>query len=231
MDNAEQDELRLAMQTMREEMDALKAKLNQANALTAKVCDVDLAQAMGGRVKLNVGGARFETTRDTLCRYRDSYFGAMFSGVIDLPTDEDGRVFIDRSGEHFHRVLDFLRTGSMRMPDSKGEREAVRDELRFYKLDAHVPQDDLLEAPATRQRVQPERNHTGSARQHREALDAAALKTELAARIASHLDMPARHPYLLWDSRRPLHDVPFESSVWDTSLLPFADCDRHQPRP
>eukprot|EP00962_Isochrysis_galbana_P057548 scaffold29968_cov112-Isochrysis_galbana.AAC.7 len=48
------------------------------------------------RVKLNVGGVRFETSAATLAKYDDSYFGALFSGRFELCTDEDGSIFLDR---------------------------------------------------------------------------------------------------------------------------------------
>ena len=57
---------------------------------------------------LNIGGQHFDTTRDTLSKC--SYFIPYLEGRIDHATDNDGRLFIDRSGEYFGHPLQFMRT-------------------------------------------------------------------------------------------------------------------------
>jgi hypothetical protein len=62
-------------------------------------------------VKLNVGGAPFKTSRSVLTKVEDSMLGRMF-GRCDamLQSDpDDGSIFIDRDGERFRLILDFLR--------------------------------------------------------------------------------------------------------------------------
>ena len=94
-------------------------------------------------VKLNVGGALFTTTIGTLTKY-DNMLRAMFSGRMDVQTDEQGTdihilystlppplsppplpslgwVLIDRSGKHFGAILNFLRDGSVSLPDKRKE--------------------------------------------------------------------------------------------------------------
>ncbi len=56
-------------------------------------------------VKLNVGGALFYTTLGTLTKRSDSMLRAMFSGRMDVLTDADGWVLIDRCGKHFGTYL------------------------------------------------------------------------------------------------------------------------------
>ena len=46
------------------------------------------------RVVLNVGGTRFETTKQTLCTYPDSMLAKMMDPVS--PFFQDGSPFIDR---------------------------------------------------------------------------------------------------------------------------------------
>jgi hypothetical protein len=73
------------------------------------------SSADGDVVKLNVGGARFETTLAVLTKVEDSILGRMF-GRCDamLQADpEDGSIFIDRDGDVFGMLLDFLQ-GSRR---------------------------------------------------------------------------------------------------------------------
>ena len=55
-------------------------------------------------VPLNIGGAHFTTRLSTLRRYEDTMLAAMFSGRHFIPTDAEGRYFIDRDGTHFGYV-------------------------------------------------------------------------------------------------------------------------------
>lgn len=59
-------------------------------------------------VKLNIGGRLFSTSLDTLTK-QDNMLRAMFSGRLDVSTDADGYILIDRCGRHFEFLLNFLR--------------------------------------------------------------------------------------------------------------------------
>lgn len=59
-------------------------------------------------VKLNVGGRLFSTSLDTLTK-QDNMLRAMFSGRLDVSTDADGYILIDRCGRHFEFLLNYLR--------------------------------------------------------------------------------------------------------------------------
>ncbi|KAM4820688.1 BTB/POZ domain-containing protein KCTD7 isoform 2-T2 [Thomomys bottae] len=82
-------------------------------------------------VPLNVGGAHFTTRLSTLRRYEDTMLAAMFSGRHCIPTDAEGRYFIDRDGTHFGDVLNFLRSGDL--PPRERVR-AVHREAQFYAV-------------------------------------------------------------------------------------------------
>lgn len=87
-----------------------------------------------GVVDLNVGGMLYSTTRTTLLRY-DSMLAAMFSGRHELKRRADGRVFIDRDGELFKYVLQYLRDGDLDVAYlDKGLRERLKREAAFYCL-------------------------------------------------------------------------------------------------
>lgn len=63
---------------------------------------------------LNVGGTPYTTRLATVMGSQDSQthsemLCAMFSGRHSVPQDSQGRYFIDRDGQHFHIVLDYLR--------------------------------------------------------------------------------------------------------------------------
>ncbi|KAJ3293469.1 hypothetical protein HK104_004440 [Borealophlyctis nickersoniae] len=62
-------------------------------------------------VKLNVGGQRFLTTRETLTS-QSAYFTALLGKDFKTPTMVDDHIFIDRDGELFAHILQYLRGGT-----------------------------------------------------------------------------------------------------------------------
>jgi hypothetical protein len=66
-------------------------------------------EAQEGRVVLDIGGYRYTTSVQTLRRL--PFFDAYFSSRDAINRCEDGSIFIDRDGEHFGQVLEYLRDG------------------------------------------------------------------------------------------------------------------------
>lgn len=89
---------------------------------------------MGELVKLNVGGHRFVTTRSTLTRSGETFFNSLLSGRIPAIKDELDHYFIDRDGQYFAVLLEFLRTGELLVPPPL-RREAVLREAAFYLIE------------------------------------------------------------------------------------------------
>ena len=89
------------------------------------------------RVKLDVGGQRFTTSRSTLIKQSDTMLAVMFSGRHKLVQDEDGAYFVDRDGTHFRHVLNFLRDGdSSTLPDDQDALKELMKEAEFYQIGA-----------------------------------------------------------------------------------------------
>ncbi|KAM3722776.1 BTB/POZ domain-containing adapter for CUL3-mediated RhoA degradation protein [Dirofilaria immitis] len=84
-------------------------------------------------VKLNVGGALYQTTISTLTKH-DSMLRAMFSGRMEVLTDVDGWVLIDRSGKHFGTILNFLRDGYVPLPECRVETAEILAEAKYYLI-------------------------------------------------------------------------------------------------
>ncbi|MFH4979184.1 hypothetical protein AB6A40_005893 [Gnathostoma spinigerum] len=84
-------------------------------------------------VKINVGGALYYTTIATLVKH-DSMLRAMFSGRMEVLTDEDGWVLIDRCGKHFGTILNFLRDGNVPLPDCRVETMEILAEAKYYLI-------------------------------------------------------------------------------------------------
>jgi len=73
------------------------------------------------------------TTRNTLTQVKDSSLAAMFSGRHKLSM-HNGRVFIDRNGEAFNLMLNFLRTGKVPFFENQTTEFAFYDELDFWMV-------------------------------------------------------------------------------------------------
>ncbi|XP_048846774.1 BTB/POZ domain-containing adapter for CUL3-mediated RhoA degradation protein 1 [Brienomyrus brachyistius] len=84
-------------------------------------------------VKLNVGGSLHYTTVQTLSK-EDSLLSRMCSGGMEVTIDQEGWVVLDRCGRHFGVVLNFLRDGSVPLPESQRELEEVLMEAQYYRV-------------------------------------------------------------------------------------------------
>eukprot|EP00050_Salpingoeca_kvevrii_P012030 m.19956 g.19956 ORF g.19956 m.19956 type:complete len:273 (+) comp3790_c0_seq1:39-857(+) len=89
-------------------------------------------------IKLNVGGHLYYTTLSTLTKQGNNMLASMFSGRMEVTYDPDGWVIIDRDGRHFGRILNFLRDGSVALPQDDEELESLLAEARYYLLDGLV---------------------------------------------------------------------------------------------
>jgi len=86
------------------------------------------------QIKLDVGGYKFSTTLTTLTSDPDSMLAAMFSGRFPVEKNEDGCVFIDRDGQYFYHILNWLRNGTLPPIDNQLEREYLLVESKYYQL-------------------------------------------------------------------------------------------------
>jgi len=80
------------------------------------------------RVKLNIGGQRFETTISTLTG--NGKFTTFFTSLL-THTQVSNEYFIDRDGDAFGPLLSFLRTGTLHIPPTISE-SAVRQEADYF---------------------------------------------------------------------------------------------------
>jgi len=103
-------------------------------SMKTKLMRINLSDGGGKFVRLNVGGRFFQTTVDTLVN-QESMFSAMMSGRMDLITDEEGWILIDRDGSHFEHILNFLRDGTLNLDMlSDKELHAILAEANFYSI-------------------------------------------------------------------------------------------------
>ena len=85
-------------------------------------------------LELNIGGThQITTTRGTLIKYKNSALAVFFSGVYPLPKINN-KIFIDREGETFINLVNFLRTGKFPIVKTKEDEIKFLDELNFWKI-------------------------------------------------------------------------------------------------
>ena len=87
-------------------------------------------------IHLNVGGKLLATKLETLRKEEYSLLAVMFNGRNKLSKDKDGCYFIDRSGNYFDHILNYLRDSSYLPPSDI--MTAVINEARYYNLCDYV---------------------------------------------------------------------------------------------
>lgn len=104
-------------------------------------------------IKLNVGGEIYTTTRSTLCKYPNSMLGAMFNGSMSPSLDENGCFFIDRDGELFKYILNYLRSSRLSLPQGFKDLDQLFAEADFYQITPLLETVEELRAPVPEKHV------------------------------------------------------------------------------
>lgn len=89
---------------------------------------------------INVGGKAFRTTASTLRKapFFDSMLRLAEDGQLGMTVDDCGRFFVDRSGDLFCYVLEYLRSGHWLLRERAADLDfvdALREEAAFYGLE------------------------------------------------------------------------------------------------
>jgi hypothetical protein len=107
-------------------------------------------EAQEGRVELNIGGRRFETSVQTLRRVPHTFFDAYFSGRYAQDVCADGSIFVDRDGEHFDHVLEYMRDGVVSVATQDTSEldisllRALKREFGFYCIELMAEPEEVI---------------------------------------------------------------------------------------
>eukprot|EP00088_Acartia_fossae_P020511 TRINITY_DN22090_c0_g1_i1.p1 TRINITY_DN22090_c0_g1~~TRINITY_DN22090_c0_g1_i1.p1 ORF type:complete len:238 (-),score=39.14 TRINITY_DN22090_c0_g1_i1:223-936(-) len=84
---------------------------------------------------LDVGGTRFDTTRQTLVKDPNSMLAKMFDPMSPMRPGQvrNGAIFLDRDPEWFRAVLNYLRNGIL-LAETQKELMAILTESRYFGL-------------------------------------------------------------------------------------------------
>jgi hypothetical protein len=89
-----------------------------------------------GLISLDVGGShRIKTNLDLLQEVKGSLLAKLFSGQHELHRNEKGNVFLDRDGETFLTLVNYLRNRKAAPKfDSVRQQELFLKELEFWEM-------------------------------------------------------------------------------------------------
>ncbi|XP_078535425.1 BTB/POZ domain-containing adapter for CUL3-mediated RhoA degradation protein 2 [Lissotriton helveticus] len=103
-----------------------------------KACSMKGLGSFGNKyVRLNVGGYLCYTTVQVLTRH-DTMLKAMFSGRMEVLTDKEGWILIDRCGKHFGTILNYLRDDTIILPNTGQEIKELMAEAKYYLIQGLV---------------------------------------------------------------------------------------------
>jgi len=68
-----------------------------------------------------------------LCRYGKNYFSSLLGEDFGTKLDEKGEYFIDRDGQYFQPILEYLRTGELNIPQDLSKK-AIAREANYYDI-------------------------------------------------------------------------------------------------
>jgi len=87
-------------------------------------------------IEMNIGGThKINVSRTTLTKYQNSLLASLFTEGNQL-TIVEGKVFIDRDGEPFAQMINFLRSGKVPLFSTKDQELLFRRELEFWQIPA-----------------------------------------------------------------------------------------------
>ncbi|XP_073926212.1 BTB/POZ domain-containing protein KCTD1 isoform X1 [Castor canadensis] len=86
-------------------------------------------------VHIDVGGHMYTSSLATLTKYPESRIGRLFDGTEPIVLDSlKQHYFIDRDGQMFRYILNFLRTSKLLIPDDFKDYTLLYEEAKYFQL-------------------------------------------------------------------------------------------------
>ncbi|KAJ7338763.1 hypothetical protein JRQ81_012665 [Phrynocephalus forsythii] len=86
-------------------------------------------------VHIDVGGHMYTSSLATLTKYPESRIGRLFDGTEPIVLDSlKQHYFIDRDGQMFRYILNFLRTSKLLIPDDFKDYSLLYEEAKYFQL-------------------------------------------------------------------------------------------------
>eukprot|EP01084_Bolivina_argentea_P038912 71928_1 len=98
-------------------------------------------------ISLQVGERKFITKINTLTQNDDNnYFAKLFSGHFAQNATYNQSYFIDRNGDVFSHILDYLRCHKFIIPDNDVLKQKILNEAQFYMIKMPQPDPKFLDS-------------------------------------------------------------------------------------
>ena len=94
-------------------------------------------------IKINVGGTIISTLKGTLTKEPESMLARIINTKVPIDRDHEGNIFIDRCGEKFKLIIEFLRTGDLKLTNSSYTEEDIEKEPEVLRGKEWKPSDLL----------------------------------------------------------------------------------------
>jgi len=136
LEDFEQGLQQLIQQSLAKKTEEVKAREAIVIEREKKI-EMVLKNLRKGRCEIQVGNCLFSTTCETLTRVEDSYFSLGLLSTMSLDTNGNFKepVFIDRDGEVFKYILEYLQYGQIYTPPpNEGFLRKLIDDAKFYLL-------------------------------------------------------------------------------------------------
>ncbi|XP_067936370.1 BTB/POZ domain-containing protein kctd15-like [Watersipora subatra] len=86
-------------------------------------------------VHIDIGGTIYTSTLQTLTKYKESRLAKLFAGTLPITLDTlKQHYFIDRDGESFRHILNFLRHDELILPSNYKELDILLREAVYYEI-------------------------------------------------------------------------------------------------
>ncbi|CAG7732487.1 unnamed protein product [Allacma fusca] len=96
-------------------------------------------------VHIDVGGTIYTSSLETLTKFPESRLAKMFSGGIPIVLDSlKQHYFIDRDGEMFRHILNFMRNSKLLIPPHFPDIDLLLEEARFFEIQGMCKQLEQL---------------------------------------------------------------------------------------
>lgn len=117
-------------------LDTLKWKVVESKLNLKYVFDeMDGIPTFWSTTGFNVGGNIYRISAYVLERNKDSFLSRLYKGVFPSTKDDQGNYVIDRDGEIFQHVLEFMASGELVLPEGFDEFALLEQEAYFFLLD------------------------------------------------------------------------------------------------
>jgi len=119
-------------------VDQLRMKYDDIEKREARILQIEAdmkkyLEQSAMKVKFDIGGRKFHTTKDTLMRFKNTVFMSLLEG--NWKPDNKGYYFFDRNPDNFNIILEYLRKGTLMVENlNQSQLSNLCEDLDFFQI-------------------------------------------------------------------------------------------------